>query len=108
MLVRYCRYLIILAAVFAIPLSRRANPPGGARFPAGSGPNSKRTHDASGSAAAGKIISWTVRMAGCPSRGQPRSGKPHAICRRDLRGVRKMPVFHQLSEQIWRDIVANV
>jgi NitT/TauT family transport system ATP-binding protein len=27
---------------------------------------------------------------------------------RDLRGVRKMPVFHQLSEQIWQDIVANV
>ena len=24
---------------------------------------------------------------------------------RDLRGVRKMPAFHQLSEQIWRDIV---
>jgi len=47
-------------------------------------------------------------MAGCPSRGQPWSGKPHPICRRDLRGVRKMPVFHQLSEQIQRDIVANV
>jgi sulfonate transport system ATP-binding protein len=27
---------------------------------------------------------------------------------RDLRGVRKMPAFHQLSEQIWRDIVATV
>ena len=27
---------------------------------------------------------------------------------RDLRGVRKMPAFHQLSERIWRDIVANV
>jgi ABC-type nitrate/sulfonate/bicarbonate transport system ATPase subunit len=26
---------------------------------------------------------------------------------RDLRGVRKMPAFHQLSEQIWRDIVAG-
>jgi hypothetical protein len=47
-------------------------------------------------------------MAGCPLRGQRRSGKPHAICLRDLRGVRKMPVFHQLSEQIWRDIIANV
>ena len=27
---------------------------------------------------------------------------------RDLRGVRKMPAFHQLSERIWRDIVAKV
>ena len=26
---------------------------------------------------------------------------------RDLRGVRKMPAFHQLSERIWRDIVAG-
>ena len=49
MLVRYCRYWIILAAVFAILLPPRANPPG-ARVPAGSGPNSKRAHDASGSA----------------------------------------------------------
>jgi NitT/TauT family transport system ATP-binding protein len=24
---------------------------------------------------------------------------------RDLRAVRKLPAFHQLSEQIWRDIV---
>jgi NitT/TauT family transport system ATP-binding protein len=27
---------------------------------------------------------------------------------RDLRGVRKLPEFHQLSERIWRDIVASV
>ena len=26
---------------------------------------------------------------------------------RDLRGVRKMPAFHQLSERIWRDIVVG-
>ncbi|MBX9823380.1 MAG: hypothetical protein K2Y27_00140 [Xanthobacteraceae bacterium] len=25
---------------------------------------------------------------------------------RDLRGVRKLPAFHELSERIWRDIVA--
>ena len=48
MLARYCRYWIILAAVFAIPLPPRATPR--ARFPAGSGPDSKRAHDASGSA----------------------------------------------------------
>jgi hypothetical protein len=94
----------MLAAVFAIPLPPRAT----LQRPLSGGiePDSEHAHDASGSAAAGKIISWTMRMAG--SRGQPRSGKLRPVCRRDLRGVRKMPVFHQLSEQIWRDIVASV